>query len=137
MPCNCDHMEPTEREKESGRVAKYIVAIHRQRDITTDPWIVEASRTEYGNPNSAHELTAMLCKLLKDLTAQDYKSIILDRLPTSKTARDILTWWEAHQHADKVRIAHEARVEESKRHTQSGLAKLNAAEKRALGLGGK
>lgn len=134
MPCDCSHLEPTEREKESAIVASYIVPINNALGLPTEPWIVKASQSQYGSPESADELTAILCDILSSMSDGEYKDILIDKLATSRVARNIMTWWEDHKKADKLKMVEAARLAKAKRLKQSALSKLTDAEKRSLGL---
>jgi hypothetical protein len=81
VPCNCDHLEPNQYEKESRKLMMLLkeVGLH-EHDI---PF--------YGEASSIHEYTAMLCEFCQTHDVTDY-------------SLELQIWWRDHEKADQARI---------------------------------
>lgn len=116
MPCNSDYMQPNQAESNSRKIADMIVFLsfrlpedrfdHALEMFNTDyNVIVEASKDQYGNPESLNEFTQILCKLCSDMTQQEQENFIYaGRIPESRRLAD---WWDEHQKADRQREINE------------------------------
>lgn len=131
MPCDCSHLEPTQRESESKTVAELIVYLFHSLDKPVPPTVYAAATDTYGDAGRADEFTALLCDKLKRLTnAQLAKWVYNGRSPA---ARKLADWWDEHQKidAEKERDAKELKDLEAVK--KKALAKLTPDERRALG----
>jgi len=80
MPCNCDHLEPSKRERESRLLMSLLAEVGIGRgDI---PY--------YGQLAAVDKHTAMLCKFCKENDVTKYSPVLQ-------------AWWVCHQAADKER----------------------------------
>lgn len=104
MPCDSSHLEPTYRERESKRVAGFIVYLKTKLNI----WVLmeehDTARSTYGNLGRLDKHTAKLCELCALPEAQPF---IYDA--HNRDARDLADWWEDHQEADKAKQASDFR----------------------------
>lgn len=134
MPCNCDHMEPTQHEAESRRVAKHLVYVYNAKGWAAKlpEWIAAAASDLYGNAAKVHVLTEELCTLLGSMSRADADRIVYDG--RSERARNLASWWEAHQEADREKEERKAEDKARAATRKRALAKLSVAERAALGV---
>jgi len=133
MPCNCDHLKPTELESESRRIAKHVVYAATRLDIALEPWIFKVAVNDYGEPSRAQELTIMLCDMCNQIAADGKADefIYNGKIPE---ARKLADWWDEHQEIDRKRIIAEEVKREKERKKKAALSKLTDEEKEALDL---
>lgn len=105
MPCNSDYMNPTAAEKNSKQVASLLVHAYGVLGDVVPDWIASAATNQYGAPAQLDLLTQILCELCAHLSEADRTRVIYNA--HNPKARELATWWEAHQAADKVREARE------------------------------
>lgn len=135
MPCRCDHMEPTAREIESQLVAGlliHVLSFPSHAHIKAPEGLGDAVKSTYGNLKKADEWTALLCKLLSEMTDDELDVIVYNG--RDKWARKLAEWKEKHEAADRKRKEEERKKREKKMLQQSGLKKLTADEIKALGI---
>lgn len=128
MPCNSDYMNPNERERELQRSAKLLVYVFRTIETTPPEWLLEEANNIYAKDDRS---VTMLCATLKAMDPQERETLLGGR---KRTARDLANWWEEHLEADTAREEREAAEAERARSRRSGLNKLTAAERDALGI---
>ena len=135
MPCRCDYMEPDKRDKESKKVAMFLVWVYKQLDKNLPEWIYEAAQHTYGNRRRADDLTKLLCAACRELPEE----ILYNG--KDRIARELANWWEDHQEKDRIREEREKRkLEEKVKNVEKGilrqkaLRKLSKEEREALGL---
>ena len=111
MPCNNDHMKPTEREKESKEAAELIVWLAEAIGEEPFPEDLEASDHVYGESKSpGYDPIARLCGILNRISDEKMKEICFKNLSDPIIPR-LLSWWQRHQEEDKRRnIIHETRI---------------------------
>ena len=129
MPCNCDHMEPTQHEMESKKVAIFIVDVSQLLGRHPSDAAVNASQSYYGDRSKVHTLTAELCKLMEEKVTQD-TVMPLDTTPILK----LKLWWIAHQEADVIKDKEATALKRSQDIKQSAINKLTSEEREELGL---
>jgi len=112
MPCRCDYLEPTARERGSLAVREFLKEVG---------YAVKRSGP-YGNVDKLDEDTAKLCSFLK---AQS-KEVI------SGLSLELQIWWRDHQKADAARKQREE--VQRKQVRERALSKLSEEELRALGV---
>lgn len=134
MPCNCDYMNPTQKEKDSREVCQYLVYVCEQLNIECEKYvdIVTASVHIYGNTDLLLFATQKLCELCSNMTEKQKDSIIYDG--KNAGARKLADWWDEHQAADAARLKKEAKEKLKKATAKKALSKLTKEEKDALGL---
>ena len=98
MPCNCDHLLPNKREKESRQVAEHLVYMHNILDLSPPAEYVRVANSAYGDVGKAHELTAALCEMCRNHSRE------------AKALPELRKWWEKHRDADRKRQAGEWNV---------------------------
>lgn len=124
MPCNCDHLEPTELEREVTRLH----LLHDELDTGAhvDPRAYEggADPRAYNKATKeeADRLTALLCKRLKSSSLLATRSLELQR------------WWRDHQEADRKREAREVADAKREELRRRAVAKLTEEERDALDI---
>lgn len=116
MPCQSDYMEPTDREKESGRVLEFLKEISGQIFDHEHP-------SYYGHVASLDADTARLC---------DWCQTHADDL--ERMSLELRLWWQRHERADAKRRANEEHEAERRRTADAALRKLTTEERKALGL---
>lgn len=120
MPCNSDHMNPTETEREYGRIELMLAELDTGVDVDS----AEYRRACKYNVTKAEldKLTATLCSRLSQHKALSLRSL------------EIQIWWRDHQIADQKRIAQEQKDAANETARKAALAKLTPAERKLLGL---
>lgn len=104
MGCRSDYMEPNGHEKFLMRTAELLIYLNTYCGFpVTD---THKKWTEYyGTELAVQEL----CKVLSNLAKKEPD--VLDRVlygdPRDRMSRELASWWEDHQEADKKRIAKE------------------------------
>ncbi len=128
MPCNCDHMEPSQREAESRRVAKLLVFLEDNTKLSFEPWVHVTADAFYGDVSRVHDLTAMLCEACGHLPESFFMNVRV------REVRQLSEWWFTHQEVDKARIAREEAEEKKKQLAAQAMAKLSPEELEALNI---
>lgn len=104
MGCRSDYMEPNGHEKFLMRTATLLIYVRTYLGFevtdTHKKWI-----ELYGSELAVQELCALLNLLTKE--EPDVLERILYGDPKDRMARELASWWEDHQEADKKRIAKE------------------------------
>jgi len=121
MPCNCDHLEATQLEVETSKVACLLGELKGIK-INKDSW--EGYHPDvYGKVDRklADKLTKKLCSALQ-------------KEDVSKYSLEMQIWWRDHQEADKKRIEKELQEEEDHKALKKALSKLTEHEKKLLKL---
>lgn len=113
MPCNCDHMAPTNRENESAKVIGFLQEIGLAQD--EDGGL-------YGNTDKLDEHTSELCGCLQFCG------------DISQYSLEIQIWWRDHQKADLARLRQEQEAIENEKEKKVALSKLTPYERELLGL---
>ncbi len=103
MPCNSDYMEPRPGETLSRETAKLIVYVNDKRGIPTSDWIAAAADEYYGAENRVHDLVAILCAFIRNMSPVELSDIVYNG--RDATARKLADWWDDHQKADAIREA--------------------------------
>ena len=111
MPCRCDHMEPTAREKESVKVIDFL----RELDL------LSTNTGTYGNTKQLDYHTAMLCDFCRSNNVNGF-------------SLELQIWWRDHMAADKKRIKREQLEAQIQKEKNIAMTKLTAHEKDILGL---
>jgi hypothetical protein len=127
MGCNSDHMNPTEKEKNNKEACGHIVYLCEKNGKNPIHWALKGASELYGSHKPLNEVVYALCQMCKE-TSED---IIYNG--KDPKARKLADWWDAHQEADRKRIAKEeeaVRKEELKIKT---LAKLTDEERWSIG----
>ena len=127
MPCNSDYMEPTGKERQLQRTAKLIIFLRHKTGQPIESWIHSAAENCYC---SREDLVPILCADIKALTPSQEEQIVYDA--HNKSSRDLASWWEEHQKADRARIREEQKQKRLMQVKQKALAKLSPEERRAL-----
>ncbi len=125
-------MEPREYERESKKVAQLIVYAYTQLGLAIDPIVAKAAKDYYGDEKRVHVFTEVLCSLCSAMPDGMADRIIYDG--SSKDARRLAGWWDAHQEADAKKSKEAARKKRTAATKASAMAKLSPKEKKALGL---
>ena len=92
------------------------------------------SDEERGSPEL---LKAAMCAILTTLTRQQTLAAVLkdtDWEEAGVSEEEVLGWWKRHQREDAARRIREAAAKEMKAVRRQAVAKLSAAERKALGL---
>ncbi len=109
MGCRSDYMEANGHEKFLMRTAELLIYVRTYLgfDITD----THKKWTEYyGSELAVQELCTLLNLLTKD--EPDVLDRVLYRDPKDRMARELATWWEDHQEADRKRLAKEKQEKE-------------------------
>ena len=126
MPCNCDHMEPTARERHQREAATHLVYIFGRLGQPIPADIARCAADIYGGQTD--EWVKFLCTMLKEMTDEQRDRIVYDA--KDKRARSLADWYEEHLEVDRQREAAEAAEKEAKqrriKELRAELAKLEA-----------
>ena len=94
MPCNCDYMEPNEREINHAK----IVALIEELDtgVLPESFKNAVKSKVYNNTNNEkfNNDGRILCSKLKDVDVSNY-------------SLEMQMWWRDHQKADDIRLKKE------------------------------
>jgi hypothetical protein len=106
MGCNSDHLNPTNKEKDSIEICNHIVFLKDEYRLKLIPvWAIEGVCHTYGAQGITLDAqTEWLCNTLK-IVNDDF--IYDGRNPK---ARKLADWWDAHKKADADREAEEIRL---------------------------
>lgn len=133
MPCNSDYMEPTRYEKEIANSATLLVWLQTKlNQPINDIEIKMSNPMNYPQQKDGDYIVAKLCSLVRSLSEEDFESYVYNAY--DKTSRELATWWEEHEAADKERIQKELELQKLIEIRKAALSKLTAEEKKALGL---
>lgn len=78
------------------------------------------------------DYVATLCDVLKRLNSKEFDDVVYNA--RSKKSRDLADWWEEHQEADRKREHAEKSAAMDAKIKRAALGKLNAEERRVLGV---
>ncbi len=128
MPCNSDYMNPTTKESQLQKTAELLVFVLESMKIKVSEKLKKAANNMYCTDDYVEEL----CQTLTFLTDSQKELIIYDA--HNEMSRELATWWERHQEADKQREQMEKEKARLQRIKEVALSKLTLAEQKALGL---
>lgn len=119
MPCDCSHLEPTEKEAELLRVNILLLEIETGRCPT------EKEQAKFGcyGVGDLDALTRELCKACKKLGAK-----------MKSQSLELQIWWRDHQKADSEKAKSKTRLKQKAVLRARAVAKLTRAERKVLGL---
>jgi hypothetical protein len=129
MPCNCDYLEPTEKEAKLRRTSQLLEYSLIELGKNVPDYVSRAATSLYCNEE---RVVADLCGLIEGLSSSGMKKVVYN--PYKKESRDLANWWEEHQAADKERIRREKQDKTLKDIKKKLLNKLTKREKQILGL---
>lgn len=113
MPCKCDYLEPTKREKES------VVVMGLLHEIG----LIEVNDNNiYGNVAKLDQDTELLCQY-----CNEHHNI-------SEESLDLQVWWRTHQEMDRKRILSKLKQRAAQAAVDRAMAKLTPEDKKALKL---
>ena len=132
MPCNCDYLEPTNKERKLREAAQLFVWLAPQVGAKIPDGVRYQARNTYGqnrlrNPEC---IVPDLCELVKSLTPKQLDEYVYNG--RNKDARRLADWWEEHKEADKQRIAREKQEQDGKALAKKAAAKLTDEELAAV-----
>lgn len=130
MPCNSDHLRPTEREQENRAVANHMLyVIELARPGLRVP---ENLRALADDIYAKHDLTAELCELLSILTEEERARIVYNA--HDPRSRRLADWWERHLERDRCRLADDLKALHDEKEREAAIAKLTPHERKILGI---
>lgn len=130
MPCNCDHLEPTQKEKLLRKAARLQLLVRARLKMSVPAWLRREEKNIYA---SDERCETELCAILTGLSKEDRDRLLYSDARDSKM-RDVADWWEAHETADKARRKREREEKKTEATKKEALGKLTEKEKKALGL---
>lgn len=129
MPCNSDYLAPTGKEKQMQDAARYQVVVRTRLNMTVPAWL----KREVKNIYAADERNVTeLCRILTEMGKEARDKLLYSDAKDAKI-RDVAAWWEEHEKADKARVKKEKAEAKTAKTKKEALAKLNPAERKALG----
>lgn len=99
MPCNCDHMEPTARERHQREAATHLVYIYGRMGQPVPAEIARCAADIYGGQTD--EWVKFLCTMFKEMNQEQIDRIVYDA--KDKRSRALADWYEEHQEVDRQR----------------------------------
>lgn len=111
MPCNCDHMEPSQRENASREVLTHLYDLGYE---TEKPGY-------YGRVETLDRDIAKLCSWCKSNPSE-----------VSKQSLELQIWWRDHQKTDEKKKLAEIERQRKQAVREKALSKLTGEEKAAL-----
>lgn len=128
MPCNCDHMEPSRKEKMLQHAAKLGVYIHQKLGMDVPYWLEKQSTNIYADDEASE---TELCAFLRGMSDADRDQLLYGNAK-DPMARQLANWWEVHQEADRQREEKEKADAATEALKASATAKLTPEELDAL-----
>ncbi len=119
MPCNCDYMEASGKEKQLSRVACLLDELDG-KPLNQSHW-AGYHPAVYNRNVDGDALVEELCSRLQSLNVKQY-------------SLEMQMWWRDHQAADKARLEHELKRASDAAAKKAAIAKLTPYERRLLGL---
>ncbi len=119
MPCNCDHMNATNKEIELSKIACLLDELTGQ-EINTHHWGGYHPYV-YSNWVDGDALIAELCNKIQ-------------RIDVTQYSLEMQTWWRDHKKIDKARIESELKQQKTAHDKEQALVKLTDYERELLDL---
>lgn len=137
MPCRSDYLEQTGLERGLQQTAVLLeYTIEQLRERTDNPTLLDGSAAldPKGREYYAEDVgqVEMLCTLLTAMSEEHREAIVYDA--HSVKSRQLATWWEEHQKADRIREELEEAALRKEALRASARAKLTPEERAAVGL---
>lgn len=126
MPCNCDHMEPTQRERLLKDAAGYQIKVRNALGLNVPKWLRAESKNIYAKDERCE---TELCRIINELSADDRKALIY-----REGMADVAAWWERHDKADKAREKREKRQRKEDKERKEAAALLTPRQRKLLGV---
>lgn len=108
MPCNCDHMEPNERERANRRAAKILVWAKTKLGKSVPDYAKRAADDAYGI--GGDRATAELCALFGQMNRRRLEEMLKENA-FEVVGRDAIAWWQEHQESDAAKAVPDIEVE--------------------------
>lgn len=121
-------MEPSQKEKQLQKTAKLLKFVREKLGLKVSKELNYAADTCYCHK----DYVAELCETLRELSMVQIELIVYNA--KDKTSRELATWWEEHQKADKEQEKDEAEAKELSEVRAKALKKLTKKERESLGL---
>ena len=99
MPCNSDHLEPSQRERELQNAAQLYIYVLEQMKKPVPVKVRRAAQDAYCNDDGPY---IKLCSTLRSLDGEEFERIVYDNARDPR-ARRLADWWEQHQKDDAAR----------------------------------
>jgi hypothetical protein len=129
MPCNCDHLEPTARERAFQKAAKLLLLVNNYFGWST----TTQHRLDVENQYCSHDYVEELCTVMQNLDERQRDGLLYSDA-RNKPRRELATWWEDHQEEDRQRVQRELDAAQKKKDKEAAIAKLTPYERKLLGL---
>jgi hypothetical protein len=130
MPCNCDHMEPTQRERLLQDAARFQVVVRQRLEMSVPAWLKREAKNIYAkDERNATEL----CAIITALSKEERRKLLYSDATDAKM-RDVASWWEMHEKVDKARKAKERKEAKVKKEKAEALAALTPRQRKLLGV---
>lgn len=129
MPCNSDHLKSTDKERKTQHAAQLLVWLYERTARKAPEWAQKEAADIYA---SDERCIPQLCAEIKKLAPDQREAIVYDA--HDATARQLATWWDAHESVDAARERREAKAARNKAVRRAALAKLTPNERHVLGL---
>lgn len=120
MPCNSDHMNATNAERELSRVACLLDELSGKKKIDKNHWAGYHPRVYCMNVD-ADALVSELCEKLQSLDVSAF-------------SLEMQIWWRDHQEADKKKLEKEVKRHKDDADRAAAIAKLTPYERKLLGV---
>lgn len=99
MPCNCDHLHPTDKETERKKLTQLLIGFMIQTgDCPSSQLIAQANHVYAEGPASFETMTESLCNKVRGLDAWKRDKLLLSVRDFS--GDPLAAWWFKHQEQD-------------------------------------
>lgn len=128
MPCRDDYPEPSKLQSRSRQAAELLIYVYGKVGKAVPAKLRQDAKDCYCDG----DYVPKLCEALSELSNKEFDRIVYN--PRERQSRALADWWEEHEEMDRIREEKEAAELRRQALKKSGLAKLSAEEKEALGL---
>jgi hypothetical protein len=129
MPCNCDHLEPTARERAFQKAAKLLLLVHNYNNWKAPIELRGHAQDVY----CSIDYVEQLCTILQEMPDKAREKMLYGD-PKNRPRRELASWWEDHQEEDRKRVQRELDAAQKKKDKEAAVAKLTPYERKLLGL---
>jgi hypothetical protein len=130
MGCRSDYLEANAAETNSKEAAQHLVYVMTKLKQKIPDYVTKAASNYYGDVGKLNKMVVQLCDILTNMDEEIRDAIVYNG--KDKQARQLADWWDAHQEADRRRIAKENLEKEQKALIKQAKAKLTPEEFEAI-----
>lgn len=132
MPCNSDYLEPTQFEQKVQRTAQLLEYVISKCELPDDRRTNLIASNIYPLKSDGDYVVSKLCGILSSFDDETMERIVYDA--HCKVCRELATWWEEHQEADKKRLEKELQDVKDEEDRKKLLKSMSERDKMLLGI---